>query len=234
MSTLFMKNLLILRKIFNLTQNELSSKINIDEKTIANYEIGNRNPSLNNLIKFSEFYKLSLDFIILSNNCYCPKNLKLLGLAKKLDELTKAEARNSIEYNAKSFLNEKINEKIITKFDDDMSIVLTDKFNSNLKELRISQKLKQRELADSIGVSRSLLSKYEENSYPPIEKIIKLSEIFNISIHALATGVKLIFNFTDGHFGKIMLIADQLLPLEQQKTLITLMEAILQTQPATL
>ena len=47
-------------------------------------------------------------------------------------------------------------------------------------------------------------------------------------MHALVTGQKLNFQFTDGHFGKTMLLADRLLPLEKQKYLIELMEGISQ------
>jgi len=222
-----MKNLSKLRSFFNLTQEDLAEILSVETNTIALYESEKATPSFKILKKMISYYDVSWDFFLLDEDCIYPKNIKLLRLAKKLDELTKAEARNSIEYNAKSFLGEKINEKLKIKFDDN-SIILTDNFNSNLKQLRILNNLKQIELATSIEVSRSLLSKYEENTYPPIDKIIKLSEIFNISIHALTTGEKLSSYFKDGYFGEIMLLADYFLPFEQQKILITLMEAILQ------
>lgn len=222
-----MKNLSLLRKNFNLTQKDLANTLKIEEKTIANYENKNTIPPLLTLIKFSNFFKLTIDYIIKDELCIYPKNLKLLYLAKKLDEFAKAEARNTIEYSAKSFLKEKINEELLVNFDENnLSIKLTNNFNSNLKKIRIIKKITQKDLSEKIGVSRALLAKYEEKTFPPVDKMIKLSDILNISIHALATGEKLFFDFTDGHFGKTILFADQFLSLDDQQILIRLMENI--------
>jgi len=71
------------------------------------------------------------------------------------------------------------------------------------------------------------LSQYELKSFPSVENIIRLSESLDVSMHALVTGIKLNFQFTDGHFGKTMLLADHFLSLEDHKVLIRLMESAL-------
>ena len=222
-----MKNLSVLRNFFNLSQSELGNKLLLEKDTIARYEVGKLKPSFKTLKNFVAFYEISFDFLLLNIDCTYPKNLKLLRLAKKLDELYKSESRNTIESSAKSLLGDNFNSNILIKNDDLITIDITDSFHLNLKKLRNFKNINQVELAEKLNISRSGYSQYEVKNYPPIEKLIKLSEFLNISIHALATGEKLSFNFTDGYFGKTMFLADQLLTLEQQKILITLMEAII-------
>lgn len=57
--------------------------------------------------------------------------------------------------------------------------------------------------------------------------MIKLSKFFDVSIHAMVTGEKLRFDFQDGHFGRTIVLADQLLSLDDHKILIKLMENII-------
>lgn len=55
-----------------------------------------------------------------------------------------------------------------------------------LKEQRILKKLKQSDLAEYLGVSRSTYTQYETGvSEPDIETIIKLSSFFNVSLDYL-------------------------------------------------
>ena len=160
--------------------------------------------------------------------------MKLLKLAKILDEFSKSESRNNIEATTKNLLGDKINQEIKLKRDI-IDFELENSFNLNLKIIRTSKKITQNELADKINVSRSVIASYELKNHPPIDKLIKLSNILNISIHALSTGEKLLFDFQDRHFGKTILLADQLLSYEHIKFLIELMENIVKNtapQPA--
>lgn len=55
--------------------------------------------------------------------------------------------------------------------------------------LRMSKNLSQGDLAEMLGVSRQSISKWENNSaVPDLEKIIKLSDIFGISIDDMVKG----------------------------------------------
>ncbi len=55
-------------------------------------------------------------------------------------------------------------------------------FGSNLKELRLKYKMTQKELADKVGVTKSVISYYElQERSPSPEVLIKLSGIFHVT-----------------------------------------------------
>lgn len=53
-----------LRKEQNLTQFELANKLNIGQATIAGYENNTREPRINSLIAYANFFECSLDFLV--------------------------------------------------------------------------------------------------------------------------------------------------------------------------
>lgn len=60
------------------------------------------------------------------------------------------------------------------------------KFNERLKELRLNSSFLQKELASFIGVSIRTFQDYERgNTEPNIEKLIKLADIFNVTLDYL-------------------------------------------------
>lgn len=60
------------------------------------------------------------------------------------------------------------------------------KLAEKLQVLRINKRLSQEELANILDVSRQAVSKWEsEKSVPDLQKLIKLSEIYSVSIDAL-------------------------------------------------
>ena len=220
------ENLNILRKKFNFTLEEFAKKINLPFDTARNYEQNNIIPPLKNIIKMSNLLEISTDFFLLWDQTNYIKNLKLIRLAKILDDNASPSERTTIEMNTNSFLKTILEKRINIK-QDKLDIDLTSNIHDNIKILREKKEISQKELAEMLKVNQSQIAHYQNKFTPPAENLIKLSEIFNISIHALATGEKLNFQFTDGHFGKTMLLADHFLPLEQHKILITLMEAII-------
>ncbi len=60
-----MKNLFILRKTSGLTQEQISSKLNISRQAYSNYETGTRTPDLDTLLRISQLYNISLDTLII-------------------------------------------------------------------------------------------------------------------------------------------------------------------------
>lgn len=59
-------------------------------------------------------------------------------------------------------------------------------FGKNIKKIRSVRGLTQAQLADSIDVSRGVISSYEEGrAEPKIETILKTAEVFNLSIDQL-------------------------------------------------
>lgn len=57
--------------------------------------------------------------------------------------------------------------------------------------LRLENNMPQGDLANALGVSRQSVSKWETNtSVPEVNKLVKMSELFNISLDELIRGVK--------------------------------------------
>ena len=60
-----------------------------------------------------------------------------------------------------------------------------------IQALRKSQSISQEELADRVGVSRQAVSKWEsEQSMPDLDKIVALSEIFDVTTDYLLKGIE--------------------------------------------
>ncbi|EUJ28485.1 putative HTH-type transcriptional regulator [Listeria floridensis FSL S10-1187] len=53
-----------LRKIENLTQKQLAEKIGVTRNTLANYEIGRREPDFATLTKIADHFQVSTDFLL--------------------------------------------------------------------------------------------------------------------------------------------------------------------------
>ncbi|MET3617183.1 transcriptional regulator with XRE-family HTH domain [Peptoniphilus olsenii] len=59
-------------------------------------------------------------------------------------------------------------------------------FGTNIRNLRIKNKLTQKELADKLNLSRPTIGRYEtDERFPDKDVIIKLADIFNISLDTL-------------------------------------------------
>lgn len=60
-------NLRYLRKQHQLTQDQMGELLNISRQAYSNYETSNRTPDLDTLLFLSNFYKITLDDLILAN-----------------------------------------------------------------------------------------------------------------------------------------------------------------------
>ena len=60
----FAENLTELRNKNNLTQYELAKLMNLARSTIAGYEKKNRQPSYEILARFSDFFHVSIDYLL--------------------------------------------------------------------------------------------------------------------------------------------------------------------------
>lgn len=55
-------------------------------------------------------------------------------------------------------------------------------FGSKLKELRYNQRLTQQQLAERVGVAKSVVSYYENGDrFPSYDVLIKISRLFHVS-----------------------------------------------------
>jgi transcriptional regulator with XRE-family HTH domain len=66
---------------------------------------------------------------------------------------------------------------------------MTMEFAVRLQALRKARGMSQEDLADAVGVSRQAVSKWESGqSYPEMDKLVALSELFNVSLDYLVKG----------------------------------------------
>ena len=62
-------------------------------------------------------------------------------------------------------------------------------FGKRLRTLRLQKEMSQKELASKLGLQPAQLNKYESGlNAPPLEKIIELAEIFDVTVDFLVTG----------------------------------------------
>lgn len=60
---------------------------------------------------------------------------------------------------------------------------------SNISRLRAKQRLSQGDLAEALNVSRQSVSKWEtDGSVPDLDKLVKLSQVFGVTLDELVTG----------------------------------------------
>lgn len=66
---------------------------------------------------------------------------------------------------------------------------MNNNFSANLKSLRLEKNLSQPELAKVLGVSKAMISFWENNKYEPTaSNIIKIAKYFEVSIDDLLVG----------------------------------------------
>lgn len=61
---IFAQGLKSLRKEIGLSQEALAKKLNLDKSTIAKYETEKISPSIEMLIIFAKFFKVSTDYLL--------------------------------------------------------------------------------------------------------------------------------------------------------------------------
>lgn len=63
----FGKNVQILRKMTNMTQEELAEKMNVSRQTVSKWELGSIFPEIEKLVELSEMFNCSVDQILKGN-----------------------------------------------------------------------------------------------------------------------------------------------------------------------
>lgn len=90
-----------LREEFGYTQQDLANKLNGAKSTIAMYENETRKPSLEVLIKLSEIFECSIDYILCkTNRRIYDKDEQEFHFAyhKEMEGLTDEEIRNALKF----------------------------------------------------------------------------------------------------------------------------------------
>lgn len=109
-------SLLILRKSKGLVQKDLAAHLNMSISAYNKYEVGNAEPTINNLILLADFYSVSLD--------------ELVGREFRKDskELQDILIKKQIETNLKPIIKEVISE-IVDQKDDEIKETVFERLN---------------------------------------------------------------------------------------------------------
>lgn len=104
---MFSKILKEKRKELGLTQQEVANKLNVTRQTISNWEVGKSYPDIPTLIEISNFYNLSLDYMLKGDEQFMEKVKKDTKLFKNLkkegNNMTKSYANRGMLISAITF-----------------------------------------------------------------------------------------------------------------------------------
>lgn len=97
-----MNRIKLLREEFNMTQQELADKLDGAKSTIAMYEKGDRKPSLEILVKLSEIFDCSIDYILCKSNIRNPEQQIeeefKYAYHKEMEGLTEEEIADALRF----------------------------------------------------------------------------------------------------------------------------------------
>ena len=109
-----MNRIKFLREELNMTQQELANKLNGAKSTVAMYEKGDRKPSMEILLRLSDIFDCSIDYILGKSDIRNPEELKNVKFANAtgldtagLDKEDLEELQRQIEYMKKLKKNKK-------------------------------------------------------------------------------------------------------------------------------
>lgn len=114
---MLMNKIKILREEFGYTQQELANKLDGAKSTIAMYENETRKPSLEVLVKLSEIFDCSIDYILGKSDVRNPEEIKIdtdkinIGLSANDYENITDNQKKQIEEFAKLVLKDNLKNK---------------------------------------------------------------------------------------------------------------------------
>lgn len=68
------KQIKVLRNNNNYTQEDLAEKLNVSRQTISKWELGTSEPDLNMIIRLSELFSVSTDYLIMGSDFVASEN----------------------------------------------------------------------------------------------------------------------------------------------------------------
>lgn len=193
------------RKKLGLSQEELAEKLNISQKSISKYELGNRKPQYKVLVRMAEYFGVTTDYLlgVTDSTENEPESSVTRKFGNRLRELRVSEGITQLQMavildTSKSNISkyeagtvepgmEKINEiarffKVTTDYLFGMETGGNTMIGGKIAELRKELELSQEELAKKIGVSRSALSLYEiDRREPDLETVKKIASLFGVT-----------------------------------------------------
>lgn len=106
-----------LREEFNFSQNDLAERLGGAPSSIAMYEKEERKPSLEVLVKLSEIFNCTIDYLLCKSDIRNPEEIEIdsdkikIGLSKKDYGLPTKEQQDKIEEFAKFVLKDNLKKK---------------------------------------------------------------------------------------------------------------------------
>ncbi|MDF2565101.1 MAG: transcriptional regulator, family [Massilibacillus sp.] len=107
----FGQNLQKLRTNNNMTQEDLGKLLNVSQSTIAYYESGKKQPSLETIIVIADYFRVSVDYLLDRVNSFnstsqitdiSQDNLNLLRKINNLPDADRKEIESYIQYKERS------------------------------------------------------------------------------------------------------------------------------------
>lgn len=187
------------RKKLGLSQEELAEKLNISQKSISKYELGDRKPQYKVLVRMAEYFGVTIDYLLRSTDtqdfgiCDCGNTIKELRTEAGMTQeelgmlLNVQNAAVSKYESGKVPLTGETLLKLSKIFNVSTDYLLgaeegNTMIGGKIAELRKEQGLNQKELAKKIGVSRSALSLYEiDRREPDLETVKKIASLFGVT-----------------------------------------------------
>lgn len=150
-----MNRITIERKRLQLTQEELAEKLNISQKSISKYETGARKPTFETLTNMAKLFNVSTDY--------------LLGLSDSRITFPQNNTDNSIiEKNALSISSTSQHFALLEYWQ---------KYQKILQSIMTAKNISENDLINYVGIT--------VNQKPDIDALIKISNLFNVSIDYL-------------------------------------------------
>lgn len=213
-----------LKEIKAVSAIDFSKLVKISIHTINSYDKEKSIPSYKNLIKISECFGVSIDYLLMGSDTPYIRNIELFSLAEKIDKLLLQEMAK-VESYIDTFLDRT---KKNTKSFDTEILPLVSNFNVNFKQILLLKKLTATEAAAKIGVTKKNIENYKHKTKCPLSVLKKISECFNVSMHWLLTGKRLSFEINNANFKSLLFSADEYLSHEHLDTTVKIMKQILQ------
>lgn len=94
-----MNRIKLLREELNMTQQELADKLDGAKSTVAMYEKGDRKPSMEVLLKLSEIFDCSIDYILGKSTIRNPEDYKYAyNRPKEAEGLSDEEVNDALRF----------------------------------------------------------------------------------------------------------------------------------------
>lgn len=163
--TIFNERLKQLRKERNLTQYDLVELLGFSRGQIGNYEQGTREPNLNTLLKISDFFNVSVDYLLgKTDRINNKKDVKrvdkeildlLQGISKNIEELKKGQEELKEEVKELKTTQEKTNERLnkielrLDGFSEGIGKLVSDEIGESISTIKTDVKFIKRKVQDT-------------------------------------------------------------------------------------